>query len=836
MTTIAEKIIETREKINSGPENVVNSRLDALQAVQLSLEALSSTGIANTLSTATAGTSKTLVQICEEQADLLAYCQGFQDTDVVSFGTFSNTTIYDDTDVDFTFPTSNSTVTKFSISVVSPNGETVINLTSNTLSTQTIVNDDGTTNTFSTYYDNYYFVQSRATGSLIKTTDISDINAVILPNNQKPLGTNTVFGIAGEANTWNEYYAVMNMSSFTFNSDNGMRIIETERPLANGSSNTFSIPKLYDALVMKRKIADGGNEAHTQAFVGIVVCEGLLINTSWLPVGDNAGDYSSAEASTTRAVYNLTDKNFETRLDYFNNTNLAANTNPIFKTLANTLTSTSQEIPQLSDSYPNKDALPLKPFVTNKDELQPTGLGERDLFCGRYIHIEKGRLDSGGSADENYRFLNDTASKYFYMVDPLKTLHANGTVTAQTLPSFADTQHTASTAMETVVDTLTGFTRDTTNFPLTIAKNLFTTDASDVHLVAAAANAYGTMTLPTSATNTAVTSGAVSNRALYIKHDGQITDAAGAEQTIASSGVNGTIATHYYYICNTIDSDDELRYQKVVVNYVFTHTVTNSTHATSELARNIDTSGGTVKAPFLYNDVNDWRSSDKGSTVIGRLSSLYSSRNNNDPNFEAEYDGVTSNTTHVIDATAQSNYEDFYDKVSTINTTYNTWVTNHVAHGKQVANTSAATNAKDNSLNYNTSIYPTDFGAYQTAVNNFEARRAERITTLKARIGQSGVVYANTDIAPQDSSGTLYAYQVTTIPAITTSVSNSLTDKVGVTPYGRKIFDVINMVSDFDTGFLRDAFEKINAIQFAFDQIKQDRNVYEVLNGRSKQF
>ena len=41
---------------------------------------------------------------------------------------------------------------------------------------------------------------------------------------------------------------------------------------------------------------------------------------------------------------------------------------------------------------------------------------------------------------------------------------------------------------------------------------------------------------------------------------------------------------------------------------------------------------------------------------------------------------------------------------------------------------------------------------------------------------------------------------------------------------------------DFDTGFLRDAFEKVNSIQFAFDQIKQDRNVYEVLNRRSKQF
>ena len=32
-----------------------------------------------------------------------------------------------------------------------------------------------------------------------------------------------------------------------------------------------------------------------------------------------------------------------------------------------------------------------------------------------------------------------------------------------------------------------------------------------------------------------------------------------------------------------------------------------------------------------------------------------------------------------------------------------------------------------------------------------------------------------------------------------------------------------------------DVVEKINNIQFAFDKINQDRNIYEVLNNRSKQ-
>ena len=47
---------------------------------------------------------------------------------------------------------------------------------------------------------------------------------------------------------------------------------------------------------------------------------------------------------------------------------------------------------------------------------------------------------------------------------------------------------------------------------------------------------------------------------------------------------------------------------------------------------------------------------------------------------------------------------------------------------------------------------------------------------------------------------------------------------------------MVNILLDGDVGLIRDALEKINSIQSAFDQIKQDRNIYETLNNRSKQF
>ena len=235
----------------------------------------------------------------------------------------------------------------------------------------------------------------------------------------------------------------------------------------------------------------------------------------------------------------------------------------------------------------------------------------------------------------------------------------------------------------------------------------------------------------------------------------------------------------------------------------------------------------------MYNDLNAWLRGDAGNTLNFRYNDLNVLKSTFDPHFESLYDGTTSNTTHVIDSTAQSNYEDFYDKISDLDSRKNTWITNHNNYSNSTCS-SSGTNASDNSLNYESSIYNSDFVNFKSSASDFETRRAERITTIRSRIGTP--TYANSAIAPQDDSGTIYAYQVTTIPTVAVAVSNPTVDKIGITPYGRKVFDLVNSMVDFDTGFLRDAFEKVNSIQFAFDQIKQDRNVYEVLNRRSKQF
>ena len=124
MTTIAQKITETRDSINAGPDNIIFARLDALNAIMLAMEVLVQN--AGVLTTNQASSGKTLYDIAKEQSEILALCQGARTTDIQDFGNLANTTIYDTGDVDFTFPVSNSTVTSFGVQVLSIDGETEI--------------------------------------------------------------------------------------------------------------------------------------------------------------------------------------------------------------------------------------------------------------------------------------------------------------------------------------------------------------------------------------------------------------------------------------------------------------------------------------------------------------------------------------------------------------------------------------------------------------------------------------------------------------------------------------------------------------------------------------
>ena len=812
MTTLTQAIVDKRKDINAGPDNVIFSRLDALNAIELAKDIFSSNAD-NFVNRNLNG--QNLYELAKTQANILALCRGARQSDVQTFGELSNTTVYDTSTVTFTLPTN----IKFGVQILTLDGENEIAFSNTPGSTQTITNDDDTTTTVSTYFDNYYFAQNRKTGSLAKSTDPDDLNAILRPTAINPIGANSAFGQSGEVGTWNEFYAVMNIENLE--TENNVKFVTLERGLANGSNGNFEVPRLYDALIVKRKIADGGEDADSQAFVAVVVCEGLQINPNWLPVGSNTGDYSSTNANTYKATL-LDDADFKSKCGIFYSGNMDGNTNPLFKSLSANLVSTNQEIPLFSDTYPNIEKNPLKPFVTNKAELQPTGLGESDLFCGRYVQIEKDRKNAAGANDEDFRFVIDTASKYFLQVNPLLTLSSSGAYsTASGVASDTDFQVSYSEQMATVVDTLTEISYDSTNYPYQVAKQIYngTSAYNSVTKVFSANTTYPAVAMTGLARSS--TSSSSSTHTLKVNADGTPNDSSGAV-SITLSYPN--TERHYYYILKE-KPGDVLHYEPNFVDYAVNRTGTGTgldPFVYQMQATVTADTNNSFLAPIAYNQTNEWKNSDAGLRISFMVVGLDGMKNSRDPNFEVE-SGETALTNKT---TAQSNYENFHSRISDLKSKKDLWDTAHSNYKSQALATTTE-------VEYKTAIFDDEFQNYSDSLSTFEASRLERITTLTARLGVP--TYANTDIAPQDESGTLYAYQVTTIPTIVGTVSDHNTQEANKTPYGRKLFDVVNSFMDFDTGYLRDVVEKINNIQFAFDKINQDRNIYEVLNNRSKQ-
>ena len=262
MTTLTQAIVDKRKDINAGPDNVIFSRLDALNSIELAKDIFSNNAddfVNRNYS------GQNLYELAKSQAEILALCKGARQSDVQTFGELSNTTVYDTSTVTFTLPTN----IKFGVQILTLDGETEIAFSNTPGSTQTITNDDDTTTTVSTYFDNYYFAQNRKTGSLAKSTDPDDLNAILRPTAINPIGANSAFGQSGEVGTWNEFYAVMNIENLE--TENNVKFVTLERGLANGSNGNFEVPRLYDALIVKRKIADGDEDADSQAFVAVVV-------------------------------------------------------------------------------------------------------------------------------------------------------------------------------------------------------------------------------------------------------------------------------------------------------------------------------------------------------------------------------------------------------------------------------------------------------------------------------------------------------------------------------------------------------------------------------------
>jgi hypothetical protein len=157
-----------------------------------------------------------------------------------------------------------------------------------------------------------------------------------------------------------------------------------------------------------------------------IVGEGLVTNSDWKPVGDDAGDYSGSDAGADDLL-NANTSQFVGLLGFFDPDNGSANaTNDLTKGSRSDWISSGKEIDDTT--YPYIETNPIFPAMGSTRKAyetegtgpsltiigtQPTGLGENDIPAGRYVRMDLKRSDSTGPLDE-FRYITDSAEKFYY--------------------------------------------------------------------------------------------------------------------------------------------------------------------------------------------------------------------------------------------------------------------------------------------------------------------------------------------------------------------------------------------------------------------------------------
>lgn len=792
MTTKAEKISEITDKLALGPSSVVTSRIDALNEAELAEELR--LDLSNSIFFISEGNDKSILNIIEEQSEIRALCKGADPDDIISFNFGIDTeNPYNPSslDLNFTYPSN----TSFGIQVLSLDGTYEIELSENEDATQTI---DG--NTFSTYIGNYYFVQSRKSGKLIATTDFSDSQSYTSPNPITPFGEEVDFGTTElPTGTWNELYCPMNISSLSLSDDNITVIVTLDRALSDGLEEKYTRPKLFQPLLLKRRVEDAGEDAHTSFAVAVVVAEGMQINTDWLPIGDGNGDYTDADAS----VYATTKLN---RLDFldrfgiynypdYNDVNFVGYNSDVYKSLQENRSDAKPD-PDNADLYPNSELLPFFPYVGAADILQANNassgirLGLKDLFCGRYVHLD------GSKTGNEYRFTVDTAAKFFYLVKPDVQLDSDGTYVNNriSLPSGSEPPAEASLDFGSMINsykdqlsyaTVENFDIESDDFLYTVntVSNLFSNSSSGISF--SSPQVYSSYDPPANTTQTTPFSG----------------------KTVGTS--------EYYFIVNPIQNDEYVNGTLYQTTYTSSSGGSGTTYSrtTTEQSDNI-------KGPFFFNKlVYERKYNLRGSRLYDVFGKLDNRKGNIDPNFEVNYgseDYDSGNTTHVTYKNFYDSITNFSSNVSTIEGVFQDYIDEAEKFGAEQSYTAAL-------LNIQNSNYTSAITTYKSSVTNLYDNLEDRANELDSRIGKP--IYTDPEIDPTGSTSFTYS-RVQSIPTVGSDG----------TPYGRRLYDAVNVMLDDTVGYFKKVIKKLKNIDFSYDDINDKRNQYEVLNNRSKQF
>ncbi len=569
-----------------------------------------------------------------------------------------------------------------------------------------------------------------------------------------------------------------------------------------------------------------GHAAHDIFCQIEVTAEGLVANSTWTPVGDLAGTYIAG--SEDDLCIADTDQ-FIAKLGFFDPASASGggNENDLTKGASAAYASDGKEYN--GTSYPDIEKNPFDPssggsrkaYEVKSGEIvgtQPryvgasgttaSGIGDKDIYVGRFIRFDKERANADGALPE-FRYVTDSAEKFFYAPQANATYtptHANTTVASHPMPNVAEPRATLPrTGLASVVTLIRNNvtvenSSNSVNQKVPADDVLHANGTNSSSAVTFPAGYSGNTTVVTkSSTNYRLSAGVIKSCVLTTTLTADNAPGAiGAGEAAGYTAVTAWTNTSYAIVTNYIDKKLYTNGSTANADVAFIQTVTAALKSAT-----VGAGGARFRDPIME----------------GAGTKHVTSASANDANFDT-YLAATSVGVGEWDtdlASLKTALTDFYATagMSARNNRLEVGTDNV---GAAVNCAVATTTDFDSSVNVHAKwvAFSTECG---TLVTTFNARIAE----IDARIGKP--LY-NTETG--SGLNTPPAIYVSHIPASNTTN--------GFVPYGRSLYNNCNHLLGQDVDLLGGIIKDVEGLTDLVDMVKTARNKYEIYSGRDKEY
>ena len=600
-----------------------------------------------------------------------------------------------------------------------------------------------------------------------------------------------------------------------------------------------------------------GFQAHDIFCQVEVVAEGLVVNDNWKPVGDDDGYYNAANegpdprrddippAGNEDELLVATTTQFKNLLQFFNP---SSPDNDLTKGASSTLTSDGKEYD--GTKYPDIAVNPFFPAnlgttatrATKENELtgtQPDGLGDKDVWVGRFVAWNKDRQDGTPQKVGEYRYVLDNAERFFY-APSRNTSYSGGISISQGADQYNPATILASPPAGSEKEPRTVLPR-TTLSPVITAINSGTTSIA-IPAGGAGGTAYGGATVTRASgkipadenTKSAsfVDDGSTTGTTTFTwTPSGPPTVTTATQYGVSGFGVfytltdNYVIANEHYWTSVTYDTGHGSHGNLTAnctwsADFAVRRYVYNCRH--NFYQRLMTIAGGDVE--FLKNTVDDLQDSvkfrDPNITETTKVAPREiptgtgsSAQGISDKDFD---DYILSSTSG---SPARTAWDTDLAAVTAILTATRDALSDQLRTGAE-NNNGVSPGKKGSDIDTDDPDIDGTWSTFTSENTTLLDKCNKRVAEVDARIGKP--LYGGS----QASRGTPPGYYVEKIPSSNTAS--------GLLPYGRSIYNNVNYLLGQDIELLGKITKDIESLTDLIDLVKSDRNKYEIFSGRDK--